>query len=420
MKPSRTRSPLSWLLAILTVFALVTASCGNDDDGDDAAPDPTAEQPAAEQPTAPAPATEGPAAETPADDPFAGCGEDAEIDPSILTVGRPVARCETGYPKPIPLEERQTINFSSSFKLEFIAPILLADALGEFEKENLEFNFINLGLSDALPQIGTGQIDLGVGGVEAALFNAIDNGFDVRWVSANFFPPHAGDNSVPQTGVWARADVFSDPANPDIAELEGTKMASAVGLSSVIAYPIAEALKPAGLVFGVDVEAEQIPSTDMILAMENNAVQSAWMLDPLWGELVDRPDEFVFVTGQPPGEPIGGLFGGPSCRETKRDACVAFHRAIIRTINTYLDGDYHQNDEIVEAIAEAIDREPDAVRATPSLLFDWEIREGTATRAQEAFISFADAGVTVVEYNEPYPEDQVVDRSIYLEAIGRR
>ncbi|WP_419919218.1 ABC transporter substrate-binding protein [Candidatus Poriferisocius sp.] len=407
------------LLTIFVVFALAATSCGNDDsgnEGDDAAPAPATEQPATEQP-----ATEEPAPEEPAEeDPFAGCGEGAEVDPSILAVGRPVARCEPGYPKAIPLAERQTINFSSSFKLEFIAPILLADSLGEFEKENLDFNFINLGLSDALPQIGTGQIDLGVGGIEAAVFNAIDNDFDVRWVSANFFPPNAGDNSVPQTGVWARADVFSDPSNPDIAELEGTKMASAVGLSSVIAYPIAEALKPAGLVFGVDVEAEQIPSTDMILAMENNAVQSAWILDPLWGALVDRPDEFVFVTGQPPGEPIGGLFGGPSCRETKRDACVAFHRAIIRTINTYLTGDYHQNDEIVEAIAEAIDREPDAVRATPSLLFDWEIREGTATRAQEAFISFAEAGVTVVEYDEPYPEDQVVDRSIYLEAIGRQ
>ncbi|MCY4272282.1 MAG: hypothetical protein OXF00_06535 [bacterium] len=402
----RKRLKLLALLGAVLAIALVAASCGDDDDTPSVAPAP--EAPA----EAPAPAPAG-------EDPFAGCGAGAVIDPSDLSVGRPVARCEPGYPLPIPLAERTTINMSSGFKLEFIAPILLAEAFGEFEKENIDFNFISLGFSDAVSQVGTGDIDLAVGGTEASLFNAVDNGFDVRWVSGNFFPPDAGDRTIAQTGVWARADVFSDPSNPDIAELEGTTMASAVGLSSVIAYPIAQAFRPAGLVLGVDVAIERIPSTDMVLALENNAVQSAWVLDPLWSVLADAPDEYVLVTTQPPGEPIGGLYGGPSCFEAKRDACVAFHRAIIRTINTYLTGDYHQDEDVVAAIAEAIERDPEQIAATPSLLFDWEIREGSATRAQEAFISFTASGETVVEFDEPFPEDQVVDRSLYLEAIGR-
>ncbi len=407
MKPRKKPKLLAVLGAVLAI-SLAAASCGDDDDTPRAVPVSTAEAPAEEPAQAPA-----------GEDPFAGCGEGAVIDASNLSVGRPVARCEPGWPLPIPLEERTTINMSSGFKLEFIAPILLAEAFGEFEKENLDFNFISLGFSDAVSQVGTGDIDLAVGGTEASLFNAIDNGFDVRWVSGNFFPPNAGDRTVAQTGVWARADVFSDPANPDIAELEGTTMASAVGLSSVIAYPIAQAFRPAGLVLGVDVAIERIPSTDMVLALENNAVQSAWVLDPLWSVLAEAPDEYVLVTTQPPGEPIGGLYGGPSCFDAKRDACVAFHRAIIRTINTYLTGDYHENAEVVEAIAGAIDRAPEQIAATPSLLFDWEIREGSATRAQEAFISFTASGETVVEFDEPFPESQVVDRSIYLEAVGR-
>jgi NitT/TauT family transport system substrate-binding protein len=399
------KSRLLMALAIFFAFALVAGACG-DDSTDDASDDPVA--------------TDPPTDDLPEEtDPFAGCGDDSVIDPSDLSVGRTIARCEPGYPMPIPLEERQTINFSSSFKLEFLAPILLADAMGEFEKENLEFNFIDLGFADAIAQVGTGDIDLAVGGSEAALYNTINNGFDVRWISGNFFPPSAGDRTVAQTGVWARSDVFSDPSNPDIAELAGTTMGSAVGLGSIIAYPIQQAFAPAGMVLGIDVAVQTMPSTDMKQALDNNAIQSAWMLDPLWSELAAAPDDFVLVATQPPGEPIGGLYGGPSCRETKRDACVAFHRAIIRVINTYLTGDYHQNADTVAAIALAIDQDAERIASTPAVNFDWEIREGTVTRAQEAFIGFAAAGTPIVEIDEPLPEDQVVDRSIYLEAIGK-
>lgn len=397
------------VLALFMAFALVAAACGGDDGGDAGATDgDTTDGDDGDT-------TDG---DTGGDDPFAGCGDGASTDPGNMTVGRDVARCDSGFPAAIPLAERETIRMSSSFRLEFIAPILLADAYGEFEAENLDFEFVDLGFSDALPQLGTGEIDLAVGGTEAGFFNGIDNGFDVRWVSGNFFPPNAGDATVPQTGLWARADVFTDPENPDLSELAGTTLASAVGLSSVIAYPIAEAFASVDLVLGVDLDVQTIPSAEMELALENDAVQSAWMLDPLWGSLAGNPD-YVLVATQPAGEPIGGLYAGPGCHTDKRDACVAFHRAIIRTINTYLNGDYHQDADVVAEIAEAISQEADAIAATPSLLFDWEIRSGTAERAQNAFISFTAAGEPVVEFSEPFPEDQVVDRSIYLDAVGQ-
>lgn len=50
----------------------------------------------------------------------------------------------------------------------------------------------------------------------------------------------------------------------------------------------------------------------------------------------------------------------------------------------------------------------------PSLVFDWEIREGTTTDMQQLFI---DAGV-ITQFDTPVPEDQMVDRSFYLRAVG--
>lgn len=381
------------LLAVLFAVALVGAACGDDDDedGGDAAATSTTSAPGGGD--------------------VEGCGEGASTDPADEAADREVARCEKGAPEPRPLEERATVRMSSAFKAEFVAPILLADHFGEFEKENIDFEFVELGFSDAISQIASKQIDVAVGGTEAALFNAVNGGVGIKWGMGNFFPPDAGDESVPQTGLWVRTDAFEDPDDPDLAELKGTKIASAVGKGSSIAYPIAQAFEDAGLSLN-DLEFVQVPSPEMVTALQNDAVQSAWLLDPYWIQASQNPDLRLVAT-QPPGEPIGGLYFGEHMFGEDREKALAFVRAVIRTINTYLDGDYQADDEVMQALAEETGTTVEALSSTPSLVFDWEIREQTADRAQGYFIEF-----DVVEYDEPLPEDDVVDRSLYLEAVG--
>ena len=54
---------------------------------------------------------------------------------------------------------------------------------------------------------------------------------------------------------------------------------------------------------------------------------------------------------------------------------------MIRTINAHLSGDYHDASDVVAALAEATNSDADDLAATPALLFDWEIRSGTARRS---------------------------------------
>lgn len=380
------------LLAVLLGLALVGAACGSDDDEGDGA-----------SATSTSVAADGGRVE--------GCGDGASTDPEDTSPGRQVARCDAGAPAPRPLPERQTVRMSSAFKAEFVAPILLADHFGEFDKENLDFEFVELGFSDAISQIASKQIDVAVGGTEAALFNAVHNGVGIKWGMGNFFPPDAGDEAVPQTGLWVRNDAFENPDDPDLAELKGTKIASAVGKGSSIAYPIAVAFEDAGLSLN-DLEFVQVPSPEMVTALRNDAVQSAWLLDPYWIQASESPDLRLVAT-QPPGEPIGGLYFGEHMFGEDREKALAFVRAVIRTINTYLDGDYQADDEVMQALAEETGTTVEALASTPALVFDWEIRAETASRAQGYFIEF-----DVVEYDEPMPEDDVVDRSLYLEAVG--
>ena len=343
--------------------------------------------------------------------PGEGCGPESVTDPADLSPDRAPARCSPGFPEPQPLAERQTVTLSTAFRAEFVAPILLADALGEFDAENIDVDIQELGFSDALPLMASGDVDIAVGGTEAAFFNAVNSGIEARWALSNFSPPDAGDTSIPQTGLWVRRDAFSDPDNPDLAELADMTMASAVGNGSTIAYPIQSALEAAGLSLS-DVTVEQIPSDEMVTALENGAVQAAWLLDPYWIGISDNPD-YALVATQPPGEPIGGLYFAPGFLADEHDAALAFARAYIRTINTYLSGDYQADQDVMAALAEATGTEVEALAATPALEFDWEIRAGTTDREQAVFIE-----LETVDYDEPIAEDGVVDRSLYLEAVG--
>ena len=146
----------------------------------------------------------------------------------------------------------------------------------------------------------------------------MNGGIDVRWALGNFYPPGAGDSRCPRPVCGPARDVFSDPENPDLAELAGTTLASAVGLGSSINYPIALAFEDAGISM-LDLQVEQIPSEDMVQALQNDAVQSAWLLDPYWIGVDENPD-FTLVATQPPGEPIGGLMFGGHLFGDKREA----------------------------------------------------------------------------------------------------
>src|SRR5690606_11848899 len=91
------------LVAVLVAAALVAAGCG--DDGDEGTSSTTG---------APNTTVEGGGGEGNGE--VEGCGPEAATDPTDMSVGREVARCEPGFPAPQPLPEMTTINVSSAFR----------------------------------------------------------------------------------------------------------------------------------------------------------------------------------------------------------------------------------------------------------------------------------------------------------------
>ncbi|WP_199552851.1 ABC transporter substrate-binding protein [Streptomyces sp. N35] len=334
-----------------------------------------------------------------------GCGENGWTDPADLAEDRKPARCDKGAPAPQPLKkERKLVVATGTLSAEYVAPLQVAVQKGEFKKEGLDVELKVLPTPDALPLLAKGDIDAQWAAPEAAVMNGINGGFDIKWVAGNFSP-----DPKSKSGLWVR---LKDGETATKVPMAGRKLGTMIGKGSVIAYPMSKALTQHG--GGLDkVDFRQLGSADVLTALENGGVDSAWLLDPVWRK-VDGKDEFAFLGGQPLGEPLGGALFGPNLLTEDKDAGVAFLRAYVRTINTYFAGDYKSDPAFVTELAKLLKIDEAIVKSTPSLRMDWELRKGTTDRLQDAY---AEAGVAE---GDRVPEDKAVDRSFYAEAVGHK
>jgi NitT/TauT family transport system substrate-binding protein len=337
--------------------------------------------------------------------PVSGCGKGSWTDPADLAPEREPARCAPGTPAPKPLpEERRLTIATGTLSAEYVAPLQMAVDKGEFEKEGLDVELKVLPTPDALPLLAKGDLDAQWAAPEAAVMNGITSGFDIKWTAGNFSPDPRS-----KSGLWVKLKKGESAAHVPMA---GRKLGTMIGKGSVIAYPMSKALKKHG--GGLDeIRFQQLGSADVLTALRQGGTDSAWLLDPVWRK-VDGDKRYAFLGGQPQGEPLGGLLFGPNLLKKDPDAGVALLRAYIRTVNTYFAGDYKADKAFAGELAELLKTDEDVLLATPSLRMDWEIRAGTTDRLQDAYRA---AGVSE---GDKVPEEKVVARELYEEAVGHK
>ncbi|MFF1302570.1 ABC transporter substrate-binding protein [Streptomyces sp. NPDC058307] len=337
--------------------------------------------------------------------PVAGCGAGSWTDPADLSPTRAPARCDAGAPAPHPLSKPRKLTIATgTLSAEYVAPLQVALDKGEFKKEGLDVTLKVLPTPDSLPLLAKGDIDALWAAPEAAVMNGVRGGFDIRWVAGNFSP-----DPKSKSGLWVR---LKDGERGDQVKMAGRRMGTMIGKGSVIAYPMEKALDRHG--GGLDeIQYQQLGSADVLTALQNGGVDSAWLLDPVWRKVDGRPD-YAFLGGQPLGEPLGGMLYGPGLLNDDMDAGVALLRAYLRTVNTYFAADYKSDATFVTYLATLLKTDESILRSTPSLRMDWEIRAGTTDRLQAAYRA---QGVTE---GEALPEARTVNRTLYEEAVGHR
>jgi NitT/TauT family transport system substrate-binding protein len=340
------------------------------------------------------------------DDPGEGCGEAATTDPADLGVGRTLARCEPGEPAAVPLASPVDVRVAVSERTESAAPVLLADAMGEFEAENLTVELVEMPQGEAYAAMAAGDVDAVVGGIDAPFFDAVHGGTEARLVIGGPVARAPSDLEMAQTGLWLRADLISDDGEWDNVETQ-TVLVGGTGSSAI--YPV-EAILSQESLGGNSVDF--VPATADAAAdrLMNAQVGAAWLPEPAAARVAD--DEALRLVATLPGsESIEGTVLSPRLLGADRAVGLALTRAIIRTVNTHLADSY--DDEALAALSEALDVPEDALAAGPTPLFDWEVRAGTTTRIQEALIE-----VGAVRYERVIGERGLVDRTVSVDALA--
>jgi NitT/TauT family transport system substrate-binding protein len=361
-------------LAAVLGLVMVAAACG--DDGDDTA--------------APETPTESTAAST------------------STSGGEPSA---DGDLAPQPLAERTTLKVVRSAKIEAFAQMFLAESMGEFDKENIEIEYVDVTTQpDGLVLLNTGRADVMPTSPTAGVLNAINGGSPIRMVAPIFTP-----NPESKSGLWVTDDLLGDvaPEDFDIAQLKGKTIAVAGGAGTPATYTIRKFLDRGGLTLA-DVKLTRIASAEQLIALEQGSVDAAYLNDPFWIE-AEQGGYAGFVAGAEVGVSLGGFFFGQSLMEGDPAVGDAFIRALARTTREYLQGDYHSDDAVVDALVEVIGVPRENLTRTPSLVFDPDltIPEGLLADIQEGYIEEGSLGFT-----EPLPEDQVVDTSFRDRVLG--
>lgn len=334
--------------------------------------------------------------------PVAGCADRADF----ALAGDPAkgpARCEPGAPAPQPLPKKATVKIAMpSTGAEYVSTAVLAKKLGEFDKENLDVQIVVLPSTDALPLVGEGKLDGYVASSFAAFFNAVDRGFDIRWVmGSGWLRPES------KQGVWARG------RNVRISDLKGARFGSAVGMGSAVNVLINQRMKESGLSLK-DMSFETVDVADSVTALQNGSVDAAMLLDPFWVSVKDDPDYTFLAQSVRPGSDSGGVYFGPSILR-RRDVAVAFTRAYIRTVNTYLAGDYKSDPDLLAKQSAALGVPQDKLDDIPSYVFNWDVPKGVSDEIQQLYLEVGDT----VTYRKVIPESKVVDRSFVAETVGR-
>lgn len=260
----------------------------------------------------------------------------------------------------------EKVTLTVSTPIEGFAPLLIAMESGAFEAAGIDFSLERISAADSLAQIGQGRLDGQLTSYSFGNINAVAADVDMKWVAPFYeLPPTSVTTELP--GYWAHVDYVGTGPEPDLTGLEGQIVSSPTGGSGAGGWLLDKALEKQGL--GVeDITFATASGVDALIGLENQAVAGAWVSAPHHMTAAANPDLRLAATYEP-GLNGSGIIVGPSLLE--RPVVLTKMLQVIAEMNAqYLQGDYHQNDEVVGWLSNALGQEAQSIKDGLVLIFD--------------------------------------------------
>lgn len=297
---------------------------------------------------------------------------------------------------------KNTVKVAISAKLEAFAPLLVGMEIGSYADQDLDVEIVTAAPSDAMVLLATGEVDAVFSAPSAAFFNAVAGGSPIKIVAPGMFPP---DNS--RSGLWVSKDL-APHGTFDPEKLRGQTVVTAVGAGAPVSMVLEEELERSG-VSAKDVTFQTMGATDILVALESGAVKAGWLSDPVWLE-AEKSDHLTFAFGQPEDITMGAVLFGPNLLEKDRDKGKRLLAGMRNTIAEHLQGAYHDDPEVRDALAKQLEVSAAKLDELPELVFppDLTYPDGLTDRYQATYAR--QDGVLV--YSDPLAEDEVIDTEL--------
>lgn len=300
-----------------------------------------------------------------------------------------------------PLGEKASITIAVPAKLELFAQPYLAQHFGEFDNENLAVQIVTLAPADALTQLASRQIDACICAFNPGIFNAIHSGVDVRAVAGTF------SKLQDSVGVYVRPDLAAEQPN----DLKGKKLAISSGYASAVVTDITRWLHPAGMSLS-DIEPLNVPMTDAFTALNSGGAAAAYLVEPYSTMAADR-GVGVFAPGSDAQSLGTAFFFGKRLLEDDPQVGAAFLRAIVRTTRTYLQGSYHSNQKVVDAMASEFNVDSETLRSVGEVEFDPNLTTRSwPARSEDVQKIWISLGGDILDYQTPVKPETIIDTTL--------
>lgn len=340
---------------------------------------------------------------------------------AVLTVGGAVhAGVSPSDPEipehllPRPLDETATVTLAGqNFATTSLLPLLVAERMGEFERENLDVDIQLMPFTEATLLVSQGRVDAAGVLVNAGPLNLIADDAPVRFVLP-YQPMYSAESDA--SGFWVRNEVVGpDGLQPD--DLRGVPIASSTGAASGTLGHFWLSILNAGGDFPVsDLEVVVLNSPDTAAGLENGSI-GAGFLGPPFNAVVRDSGCCTFVAGSATPYPLGWFLAGPSLLDDRRDVGEAVFRALARTMVVHLAPGFLDDPVVGPVVAEILESSLDELRAEEQPTWDPQFAMDT-----EAILSLQEYWQQIpgtIEYGEVLTSEAVFDVDMFAAVTGQ-
>jgi NitT/TauT family transport system substrate-binding protein len=234
------------------------------------------------------------------------------------------------------------------------AALELALRRGYFQDQGLAIETIQASSGmEFVSSLATNQIQVASGSPNAALFNALNRGIDIR-VVADF--AHIGTAGDRTTAIMVRSDLLDSGAVKSPADLKGRSLAGGPGAAQITDVMFEKMFRAAGIA-AADVDVRRLTFADSLAAMGTKSLDAAFMVEPLVTMGEQKKIARVLIDGGSiyPGGELSVFYYSPEFAANK-DAATKFMVAFLRGARDYYDAFFlgKGKDEAIKLLVQSL------------------------------------------------------------------